>query len=131
MVIPGPTSCACCGGTCLSKLGEDITETLEVIPRQWKVIQHVIPKLTDMYPCDRDYFALWLGRPRRSMQKHRTSGITLSQRKRTRPKVGQIGLPASLCRSPDGPASRIAPRLAGQTDLAPSHGCISVSFGIT
>ena len=65
------------------------------------------------------------------MQKHRTSGITQSQRKRTRPKVGQIGLPASLCRSPDGPASRIAPRLAGQTDLAPSHGCISVSFGIT
>ena len=41
VVIPGPTSCACCGGTRLSKLGEDITETLEVIPRQWKVIQHV------------------------------------------------------------------------------------------
>jgi len=28
----------------LSKLGEDITETLEVIPRQWKVIQHVREK---------------------------------------------------------------------------------------
>jgi transposase len=41
VVIPGPTACACCGGTRLSKLGEDITETLEVIPRQWKVIQHV------------------------------------------------------------------------------------------
>ena len=38
-----PASCACptCGGGRLSKMGEDITETLEVIPRQWKVIQHV------------------------------------------------------------------------------------------
>ena len=41
VVVPGPTACPCCGGTRLSKLGEDITETLEVIPRQWKVIQHV------------------------------------------------------------------------------------------
>ena len=28
------------------KLGEDITETLEVIPRQWKVIQHVREKFS-------------------------------------------------------------------------------------
>jgi transposase len=41
VVIPAPTSCPCCGSTRLSKLGEDITETLEVIPRQWKVIQTV------------------------------------------------------------------------------------------
>jgi len=46
MIVPGPSSCACCGGTRLSKLGEDITETLEVIPRQWKVIQHVREKFT-------------------------------------------------------------------------------------
>ena len=46
VVVPGPTSCACCGGARLSKLGEDITETLEVIPRQWKVIQHVREKFT-------------------------------------------------------------------------------------
>jgi transposase len=46
VVIPGPSSCACCGGARLSKLGEDITETLEVIPRQWKVIQHVREKFT-------------------------------------------------------------------------------------
>ena len=46
VVIPGPTSCACCGGTRLSKLGEDVTETLEVIPRQWKVIQHVREKFS-------------------------------------------------------------------------------------
>ena len=44
--MPGPTACACCGSTRLSKLGEDITETLEVIPRQWKVIQHVREKFT-------------------------------------------------------------------------------------
>jgi len=46
IVIPGPTACSCCGSTRLSKLGEDITETLEVIPRQWKVIQHVREKFT-------------------------------------------------------------------------------------
>jgi transposase len=46
VIVPGPTSCACCGGTRLAKLGEDITETLEVIPRQWKVIQHVREKFT-------------------------------------------------------------------------------------
>ncbi len=41
VIIPGPTACACCGGARLSRLGEDITETLEVIPKSWKVIQHV------------------------------------------------------------------------------------------
>ncbi len=46
VVVPGPTACACCGGTRLSKLGEDVTETLEVIPRQWKVIQHVREKFS-------------------------------------------------------------------------------------
>ena len=46
MIIPGPTACACCGGERLSKLGEDITETLEVIPKSWKVIQHVREKFS-------------------------------------------------------------------------------------
>jgi transposase len=41
VVIPAPEGCPCCGSSKLSKLGEDITETLEVIPRQWKVIQTV------------------------------------------------------------------------------------------
>ena len=40
VVIPAPSACPCCGGV-LSKLGEDITETLEVVPRRWKVIQTV------------------------------------------------------------------------------------------
>ena len=46
VVEPAPAACLCCGSTRLSKLGEDITETLEVIPRQWKVIQHVRQKFT-------------------------------------------------------------------------------------
>jgi transposase len=40
VVIPGPTACPCCGGK-LSKLGEDTTETLEIEPIKWKVIQTV------------------------------------------------------------------------------------------
>jgi transposase len=46
VVVPGPGACECCGGTRLRKLGETVTETLEVIPRQWKVIQHVREKMT-------------------------------------------------------------------------------------
>lgn len=46
LVEPGPTACACCGSARLAKLGEDVTETLEVVPRQWKVIQHVREKFT-------------------------------------------------------------------------------------
>jgi transposase len=43
IVLPSPSACPCCSGT-LVKLGEDVTETLEVIPRQWKVIQTVREK---------------------------------------------------------------------------------------
>jgi transposase len=46
VIVPGPPACACCGSTRLSKLGEDVTETLEVVPRQWKVIQYVREKFT-------------------------------------------------------------------------------------
>jgi transposase len=46
VVITAPSSCPCCGSNKLSKLGEDITETLEVIPRQWKVIQTVREKFS-------------------------------------------------------------------------------------
>lgn len=44
LVVPAPCSCPACGGDRLSKLGEDVTETLEVIPRSWKVIQTVREK---------------------------------------------------------------------------------------
>ena len=46
VIVPSPTTCACCGATKLAKLGEDVTETLEVVPRQWKVIQYVREKFT-------------------------------------------------------------------------------------
>src|SRR6476660_2776383 len=46
VIVPGPVACACCGGARLSRLGEDITETLEVIPKSWKVIQHVREKFS-------------------------------------------------------------------------------------
>jgi len=45
VVVPAPCSCPSCGGR-LAKLGEDVTETLEVVPRQWKVIQTVREKFT-------------------------------------------------------------------------------------
>jgi transposase len=46
VVITAPDTCPCCGSRKLTKLGEDITETLEVIPRQWKVIQTVREKFS-------------------------------------------------------------------------------------
>ena len=46
VVIKAPTACACCGSDRIKKMGEDITETLEVVPRQWKVIQTVREKFT-------------------------------------------------------------------------------------
>ena len=63
VVIEAPKNCPCCGGSRLSKLGEDITETLEVVPRQWKVIQTcarevLLPRLrghspaAGAVPCD-------------------------------------------------------------------------------
>ena len=46
VVIEAPTACFCCGSDRIVKMGEDITETLDVIPRQWKVIQTVREKFT-------------------------------------------------------------------------------------
>ena len=46
VVINPPAACDCCGGKRLRKLGEDVTKTLESIPRQWKVIETVREKFT-------------------------------------------------------------------------------------
>jgi transposase len=46
VIVPGPRACACCGSHRLAKLGEDVTERLEVVPRQWKVVQIVREKFT-------------------------------------------------------------------------------------
>lgn len=45
VVLPSPAACPCCGGK-LAKLGESITETLESIPRTYKVIQTVREKFS-------------------------------------------------------------------------------------
>ncbi len=45
IVYPAPEACPCCGGG-LRKLGEDVTETLERVPAQWLVIQHVRGKFS-------------------------------------------------------------------------------------
>jgi len=45
VVLPSPTVCPCCGGK-LVKLGEAVTETLESIPRTYKVIQTVREKFS-------------------------------------------------------------------------------------
>ena len=46
IVVEAPTTCACCGGARLRKLGEDVTQTLETTPRQWKVIETVREKFS-------------------------------------------------------------------------------------
>jgi transposase len=46
VVIDPPTACECCGGNRLRKLGEDVTRTLEMTPRRWKVIETVREKFT-------------------------------------------------------------------------------------
>jgi hypothetical protein len=44
VAIAPPKNCECCGGLRLRKLGEDVTRTLEVTPRRWKVIETVREK---------------------------------------------------------------------------------------
>lgn len=45
VVIPPPSRCPCCGGSRLAKVGEVVTETLDVVPRRWFVRQTVREKL--------------------------------------------------------------------------------------
>ena len=46
VVHPAPTTCRCCGGSRLAKIGEVVTETLDVVPRRWFVRQTVREKFT-------------------------------------------------------------------------------------
>src|SRR3954447_25087996 len=46
IVYPAPLVCPCCGDNRLRKIGEDVTETLELVPRQWKVIARVREKFS-------------------------------------------------------------------------------------
>jgi transposase len=45
IVYPAPCACPKCGGP-VRKLGEDVTETLECVPRSWKVVEHVREKVS-------------------------------------------------------------------------------------
>src|SRR3954454_8669467 len=45
IVYPAPCACPRCGGP-VRKLGEDVTETLECVPRSWKVVEHVREKFS-------------------------------------------------------------------------------------
>jgi transposase len=46
VVYPMPAACPCCGGDRLSKIGEDVTKTLDVVPRKWFVTEHVREKFS-------------------------------------------------------------------------------------
>jgi transposase len=46
VLIPAPTVCPCCDSPRLCKLGESVTETVERIPAQWKIIQTVREKVS-------------------------------------------------------------------------------------
>jgi transposase len=46
VVVTPPAICRCCGGHRLAKVGEVVTETLDVIPRRWFVRQTVREKFT-------------------------------------------------------------------------------------
>lgn len=46
VVIAAPSTCGRCSGSRLVKLGEDVTETLEEIPRRFKLIETVREKFT-------------------------------------------------------------------------------------
>src|SRR3954454_18762576 len=45
IVYPAPCACPKCGGP-VRQLGEDVTETLECVPRSWKVGEHVREKVS-------------------------------------------------------------------------------------
>ena len=46
IVHPAPTACPCCGSSKLCKIGEHVTKTLDVVPRQWFVTEHVREKFS-------------------------------------------------------------------------------------
>jgi transposase len=46
VLIDPPANCGCCGGRRLRKIGEDVTQTLECVPRQWKVVETVREKFS-------------------------------------------------------------------------------------
>ena len=88
VVIPAPESCPCCGSRKLSKLGEDITETLEVIPRtrtagryRWWHRRRPCPGRRSLYPpaclcgpAPDSRLRLRTGRPMHFQRQHESRG---------------------------------------------------------
>src|SRR6202051_4396500 len=68
IVIAAPQCCSCCGSTKLSKLGEDVTETLKVVPRQWNGPRAASPA---------NNASRLRSRPRRSMSRRASKTDTL------------------------------------------------------
>jgi transposase len=46
VVHPPAPACPACGGTCLTRLGEDEREVLEYVPSHFKVVVHVRPRMS-------------------------------------------------------------------------------------
>ena len=86
IVVTAPTSCPCCGGK-LAKLGETITETLESIPRSYKVIQTVREKFS-CRACEMITIALAI-RLRSSDRRSRSRATRAVPSDRARPRRGQ------------------------------------------
>jgi hypothetical protein len=102
VVIPTPCSCPACGGNRLSKLGEDVTETLEVIPAHGRSSR----------PCARNSpagIARLSHSPRRHSTSYRVVGPVPAfwrcccsrNTASTSPSTGRpSALPAKVCRLP-------------------------------
>ena len=75
VVVDPPTACECCGSNRLRKLGEDVTRTLEVVPRQWKVIETVREKFSCRDSHGHFRVKRWVDQVRISMKLSRHSGI--------------------------------------------------------
>jgi transposase len=117
VVHSAPSSCPGCGGAS-RKLGEDITETLELGPAQWRVIQHVREKFScrrceaitqapaPSHPIARGRAGPQLARPSSVRQVPRPSAAQPTERylrqRRCRPRhldAGRLG--RGLCRDAD------------------------------
>ena len=113
VVIEAPTSCACCGGSRLAKLGEDITETLEEIPRRFKVIETVREKFT-CRDCEAitqppaPFHATPARLHRAAASRRRSCSTSSAYTYRSTVRAGASNAKASICRSRRWP-TRSAP----------------------
>lgn len=115
VVLPSPAACPCCGGK-LVKLGEDVTDTIEVVPRQWTVIQTVREKFS-CRSCETitqppaPFHPIARGR---AGPHHHRPGLDLCPRRPALRRAGAAGGDVPLLPRPHGWAPAAAPgRLPG------------------